>query len=264
MRLLNGLKTTMTSTSMMTTPNVTLASSRRDRRMFPPRIVARRQNVRATTQRLSTQPLILVLSAGAFALYLVLAWRVRRRPQSQLDLRATLLLQRLRSPLIARIFHGASWFGFRPQSLLLPSLTIVGFAVTGNRRESLYLVLAWLASLGSFFTKLVVRRPRPQDPLIRIVPAALRDTSFPSGHTIHYTAFWGLTAYFLRRCSSVPVALRRLLTSCLGALIALVGPSRVYLGHHWMSDVIGSYLFGGGWLGLLITAYQCGRQTQRE
>jgi len=247
----------------MTTLNVTLASPRGDRQMFSPRIVVRRQNVRATAQRFSAQPLILALSAVAFALYLVLAWRVRHRPQSQLDLRATLLLQRIRSPLIARIFHGASWFGFRPQSLILPSLTIVGFAVTGNLRESLYLVLAWLASLGSFFTKLIVRRPRPQDPSIRIVPAALRDTSFPSGHTIHYTAFWGLTAYFLRRCSSVPVALRRLLIGCLGALIALVGPSRVYLGHHWTSDVVGSYLFGGGWLGLLITAYQCGRrQTQ--
>lgn len=247
----------------MTTLNVTLASPRCDRQMFSPRIVVRRQNVRATAQRFSAHPLILALSAVAFALYLVLAWRVRHRPQSQLDLRATLLLQRIRSPLIARIFHGASWFGFRPQSLILPSLTIVGFAVTGNRRESLYLVLAWLASLGSFFTKLIVRRPRPQDPSIRIVPAALRDTSFPSGHAIHYTAFWGLTAYFLRRCPSVPVALRRLLIGCLGALIALVGPSRVYLGHHWTSDVVGSYLFGGGWLGLLITAYQCGRRQKQ-
>ena len=38
-------------------------------------------------------------------------------------------------------------------------------------------------------------------------------------------------------------------------LVALVGPARIYLGDHWATDVLGGYLFGGGWLGLSLRLY---------
>ena len=41
----------------------------------------------------------------------------------------------------------------------------------------------------------------------------------------------------------------------MAGLILLVGPSRVYMGHHWPSDVGGAYLVGTLWLGLIIIAY---------
>jgi undecaprenyl-diphosphatase len=48
---------------------------------------------------------------------------------------------------------------------------------------------------------------------------------------------------------------RTALLTLLGGIILLVGPSRVYMGHHWPSDVAGAYLVGTLWLGVIIIAY---------
>jgi undecaprenyl-diphosphatase len=53
-----------------------------------------------------------------------------------------------------------------------------------------------------------------------------------------------------------PRGLRRFVVGALTTLIALVGPSRVYLGHHWASDVAASYLLGSSYLAALLIAYR--------
>jgi membrane-associated phospholipid phosphatase len=44
-----------------------------------------------------------------------------------------------------------------------------------------------------------------------------------------------------------------------GFMLAFIGISRVYLGEHWLTDVVGGYLFGGIWLWLTIQLYQWGK-----
>jgi undecaprenyl-diphosphatase len=173
--------------------------------------------------------------------FLSLVALVRSQKSASFDLAVTRRIQRIDSPTIARGMNLVSWLGFRPQSLILPALSVLVAGLFSSRRDARYLVFAWAASLISYTTKLLVRRPRPGDgDGVLVVKADLRDSSFPSGHVLHYVVFWGFVAYLLM-VKLAPRRWRWLPVLYLNVLIVLVGPSRVYLGHHWFTDVLGSY-----------------------
>ena len=104
--------------------------------------------------------------------------------------------------------------------------------------------------------KLIIQRPRPSPDLVHVVKM-MNDYSFSSGYVMYYTAFLGFIrflAFTLLRKSW----LRTLILVVFGAMILLVGVSRVYLGQHWMSDVAGAYLLGSLALVLIIAVYRRG------
>ncbi|MDI3339707.1 MAG: phosphatase PAP2 family protein [Sphaerobacter sp.] len=199
--------------------------------------------------------LFLLVAATALIGYLSLLAVVRSNRSLQADIAATARIQRTDHPLLARAMYAVSWFGFRPQSLMLPAATIVGAWLLRFRRESLFLVAAWGASFLSFTTKLIVQRPRPDNTVFRVVEANIRDSSFPSGHTLHYVAFWGFVCYLVVTHVTNRVV-RWVTAGFIGTLAALIGPSRIYLGHHWLTDVLASYLLGLAYLLGLVAVYQ--------
>lgn len=101
--------------------------------------------------------------------------------------------------------------------------------------------------------KLMIDRPRPPVELVGIVDHP-GDPGFPSGHTFHSIIIFGylifLAAVFIRKRW-----LRISAQMLLGLIIVAISISRVYLGKHWPSDVLGSYVIGGFFLILLIWAY---------
>lgn len=103
----------------------------------------------------------------------------------------------------------------------------------------------------SYTTKRLVMRPRPGGAEFTVVEADLRDSSFPSGHVLHYVVFWGFVCYLWSRTVKHPL-LRRIPVAVVSSMIGTVGISRVYLGHHWLTDVLGSYSLGSGILLSLI------------
>ncbi|RIK36930.1 MAG: phosphoesterase PA-phosphatase [Chloroflexi bacterium] len=217
-----------------------------------------RESQRAAANR-RARPFLL-FAALSFSAFIALAAVIRRNHRLDADVRATMALQRMDHPLLARLMAAVSWFGFRQQSLVLPAGIILGFAVTGNRRDARYLAIAWLGSMLSYTTKLIVRRPRPNGEGINIVEADLRDSSFPSGHVLHYISFWGFFAY-LSYIRLRPKPERLVPALGVGSAIALVGPSRVYLGHHWLTDVLGSYTLGSGFLTAMIGLHRRGARA---
>jgi undecaprenyl-diphosphatase len=119
------------------------------------------------------------------------------------------------------------------------------------------LVLMLIAVAGSLTMtsvgKAIVGRARP--PLSEAVPPFEYAFSFPSGHALNSTVIAGMVAYLLAR------RLRTRWGRAVAVVLAVVwavaiGLSRVFLGHHWLTDVIFAWILGAAWLALLITAHR--------
>jgi membrane-associated phospholipid phosphatase len=180
---------------------------------------------------------------------------VKAGKTAEFDAKVTIAVQRQSNPFFSRIMHLASWAGFPPQSRTLPFLIPAAIAIFGKRVDAAFQLAAWGTSGISFLLKVFMRRPRPVAGRFRVIPARIGGTSFPSGHVINYTGIYGMLAYLAGQHIKHKFV-RRVVVGFLAAKIALVGPSRIYLGHHWFTDVLTSYLLGSSYLMFLTAIYR--------
>ena len=188
--------------------------------------------------------MVLVLVLAAFVYLAVLAATHAIQP---FDVTITRAIQGVRLPLYGWILTNESDLGYTPLSPLTFVVVFMALYALGQRLDAALAVLpAILAGLLGAGVKLLTARARPSPVLVHVA-ARLHDFSFPSGHVIQYTTLFGFAFYALlmgRRRSPA----RDLTLALLALIIVLVGPSRVYLGEHWPTDVLGGYLLGGLWL----------------
>jgi undecaprenyl-diphosphatase len=178
------------------------------------------------------------------------------------DLYLTLHLQSISNHFILSILQGVS---FISKSLYLALMfVIIGVIIWWRigRRESMLVLLAALLSLLVVALKLVIGRPRPSANLVHVLSLE-QDYGFPSGHAIYAIVILGLFAYFCYTNINNRI-LRILVPILLIVFILLIGISRVYLGVHWPSDVVGGYLIGGMILTGLIWFYQTWKARQTD
>ncbi len=181
---------------------------------------------------------------------------VRRKRLEALDLAVTMRLQVLRHRSLERASTAVSWFGFPPQSRLLPPVAITALWLGRFRLEAAFQLAAWGSALLSSAVKWFMQRPRPvAGSDLRVAAAELGGSSFPSGHVLTYVVTYGWLA-ILANMLIRPILPRGLAVAALTALIAAVGPSRIHLGHHWPTDVAASYLLGSSYLAALIIVYR--------
>lgn len=181
----------------------------------------------------------IVALAGFGGLYVL----VRLRRSDEIDAAIMLRWQARRHRSLALLMEAVSWPGFPPQSRIIPPLMICGLWLLRLRVEAGFQLLAWGTGGLSEAIKKFTRRPRPLPEQVRVVIAPLGGSSFPSGHVITYVGTYGFAAYLVHSFVR-PARVRRPIVAGLLVLLGLVGPSRIYQGHHWPTDVAASYLLG--------------------
>ena len=165
-------------------------------------------------------------------------------PIVALDARIENLLYAFRDPLLVKVFLWITLLG-KAKIVLCFLLLLVLVFLLWNMREFLFPLVVTVAgsSLFNLLGKVVFQRKRP--PGVGVY--AETSFSFPSGHAVVAAAFYGFAVYFLwRRTATWGRRLNILFAGVF--LIAAIGFSRLYLGVHFLSDVLGGYLLGSLWL----------------
>jgi len=171
------------------------------------------------------------------------------------DLKVALAIRGEDNPVFATMMTAVSFLGdwWIPVILVF---TVAAICVIKKKRIEAVFVFATLSSgILAMLIKMLVGRPRP--PSFSMNPSDLFQSfsqyAYPSGHVLFFVVFFGFVAFLAWRF--IAGWMRWITLSLCATLIVLIGPSRIYLGEHWISDVIGSYIIGTFWLIILILLY---------
>ena len=147
--------------------------------------------------------------------------------------------------------------------LTLLTLAVLAFLILrGQRASALFLAIAIVGGqVLSHLMKFSFARPRPE-----LVPhiVEVSSASFPSGHSMMSAVTYLTLAVMLARTER-RIRIRVFYIVVAAILTMLVGLSRVYLGVHWPSDVLGGWSLGAAWaLGVWLLARRMGEHGQIE
>lgn len=192
---------------------------------------------------------LLILSVLCLAIFVCLLIKVLKGRVIRIDeLGYLLLVERLRSPVLTVAMKAVSNLASLP--------FIVGVLVAAILRAPCrpHVILAavnvGVISAIDQLLKVLVRRPRPQG--FRLVEAP--GLSFPSGHSMAAMAFYGYGVWLVR-CGAFSLSFSAAIEIVLACAILAVGVSRIYLGVHYVSDVLGGFCLSFAWLVLFVRLF---------
>ncbi len=121
--------------------------------------------------------------------------------------------------------------------------TILFFVIKDKKIGSSIITNLGIVTILNQIIKFIMQRPRPTE--FRIIEET--GYSFPSGHSMVSLAFYGYLIYLIYKYINNK-HLKRTLIIILSVLICIIGVSRIYLGVHYTSDVLGGFLISFAYL----------------
>lgn len=142
------------------------------------------------------------------------------------------LIRLIRNSYLTSIFKFITFFAGVKYTIILCILSFIIYYYKGDKRCLNLIILVILCTLINLIIKNIIGRERP-DIAYRLVSES--GFSFPSGHSMISTVIYGYLISIIdnKWCKYLLVL-----------LILLIGFSRIYLGVHYFSDIIGGYLYG--------------------
>lgn len=146
------------------------------------------------------------------------------------------LVLNIRCSFLNKIMLGITYLGSEYAYIFL---LLLGFIFIRDRLIPLLVAGGLMVSTFAFnLIKFIVKRPRPLAGLI-----LEKGFSFPSGHSLSAVFFYGFLIYFVSKYIK-NTKLKRILQVLIIVIILLIGFSRIYLGVHFVSDVIAGFVLG--------------------
>jgi undecaprenyl-diphosphatase len=190
---------------------------------------------------------------GCLLVFGTLAEGVRENEVFLLDTIATPFLHNLANPTLDQLMNDATTLG---STAVIPALFVVAIVLLCATRRfgaALFLTIAiGGALLLNELLKLFFQRARPQLAWAHVLP----DYSFPSGHTMNSVAFYAAIAVIVWSVAGRRWGIVALVGA--GVLCTLIGISRIYLGFHYFTDVVGGALAGIAWVLIAMAAFRTG------
>ncbi|HEY7260840.1 MAG TPA: phosphatase PAP2 family protein [Trebonia sp.] len=218
-------------------------------------------SVRAATRRTLTPLVIVTVAAFLFALLLLLV-RLQWAPLESADHGAATRLNSLIAghSVAVSVVKAVTWLGSDGVLWTLVGAAAVVLAIRRQWRLTAYLLVTGAGALVlDPVLKALVGRLRP---VVAHPIAHGNGNSFPSGHALGSIVCYG--ALFLVFLPAARGTWRRVFATVTVTLVAAIGISRLLLGVHYLSDVLGAWALGITWLGVTAFAFELSRQVTGE
>lgn len=200
------------------------------------------RGVASSLAGLARKNLRVIVACACVLVFLMILEDVYDAESMRLDRAAYwLIVEHLRTPWLTPVMESFSALA-TPVSLVVLLLAVAAFA-PGKRPGMCCAVNLVLVVVINQVLKFIIQRPRPDG--FRLATAS--GFSFPSGHSMAAMAFFGLLAWLVWKYEA-DRRLRRLCATGFALVIVMIGVSRIYLGVHYASDVLGGFCLSMAWL----------------
>lgn len=163
------------------------------------------------------------------------------------------------TPAMITTMKAISFFG--SSAFIIPVTVLIAISLWWRRKMYALASVVLVVGGGTLLNLAIKQAIHRHRPVFAHPIATLSSYSFPSGHTMDSTLLYGLLAvFFAMSARSAAAKLAGFIAA--GVVVALVGLSRIYLGLHYLTDVLGAMAAGVAWLALCLTAVELHRHRK--